>query len=111
MTPGEQLLKVLQAHRPMVTLCPFHGYHVRECSCGQDPLDFDEHLVNRLLAAGVCTWSAAADVVLDELNSEETRLTTPEHPKPWAPGLLGNWLGGIQVGVTVLRDRAKACET
>lgn len=103
MTPAEQLLAVIQEHRPVVDLCFVHGYHVRSCSCGQDPLDFHEHLVNRLLAAGVCTFTAAADRVLDELNAERARLTTDECPEPFRDPLLGNYLGGLSAAAGALR--------
>ncbi|HWJ07894.1 MAG TPA: hypothetical protein VNS46_00875 [Nocardioides sp.] len=103
-TAAEQLLAVIQAHRQVVDLCAFHGYHVRSCTCGQDPLDFHEHLVNRLLAEGVCTYAAAADRVLDELNAERARLTTEECPEPFRDPMLGNYLGGISAAAGALRS-------
>lgn len=103
MTPGEQLKQLLTAHVPVVQLCMVHGYHDRGCSCGQDPLDYYEHLVNRLLEAGVCTYAAAADRVLDTLNAERQRLTTDECPEPFRDPMLGNYLGGLSAAAGALR--------
>lgn len=103
MTAREVLEQLFKDHRPTVDLCLVHGYHVVGCTCGQEPLDFTEHLVNRVIAAGICTYTEAAERVVVELNAERERLTTDECPEPFRDPLLGNYLGGLSAAAGALR--------
>lgn len=107
MTGDAELLgQILVEHAPVLQLCgPGHLHHLG-CTCGHDPLDLTEHVVNRIRAHGFVTLTAAAEIVQAELDAETQRLATRFHPNPRRSPLLGNWLGGIEVGVTLLQARA-----
>lgn len=107
MTSDRELLEqIFTGHMPVVEICPMGHVHPRGCSCGTDPLDFVEHLTKRLIAAGFVTLTAAAELIEAEHAAEVERLTNAECPEPYKRPMLGNWLGGIHLGVKVLRDKA-----
>lgn len=104
MTSDAELLgQILVTHAPVLQLCgPGHLHHLG-CTCGHDPLDLTEHVVNRIRAHGFVTLATAADVVRAHLEAETRRLVSRRVPNPMADPMLGNYLGGIAVASGVLQ--------
>lgn len=84
MTDSRELLeRILADHMPVIELCPDGHVHPRGCSCGNDPLDFIEHVTNRILDHGFASYRAHGPVLAEvagERTRQDTRWGEQNHP-------------------------------
>lgn len=82
-TDRELLDRLLARHLAVIEICPEGHIHPRGCSCGQDPLDYVQHLSRVITGHGFLTWGDEGPVLAEiavERAQQDARWGQQNHP-------------------------------